>query len=125
MTTSDRFPNNRYTALEEVQELLSFGKLELLTFLEALAKADDGYLRYDFGNLQVAFTVNDGFPGCGTFPDEHETICKGNPRQTVVCISLAMEKGHVETSATYQFSLHELRGICRAKPLRIESFGDS
>ena len=125
MTMFDRFPENRYTALEEVQELLRFRRFELLSFLETLAKADDAFLRYNFGNLSVTFTVNDGLLGFIKSSEENDAAYEEDSGRTRVCICLEMEKGDIETSATYQFSLNELRGICRVKQLTIENFGGS
>lgn len=123
MSMFNRFPENRYTALEEVQDLLRFRRFELLSFLETFAKADDAFLRYKFGNLSVTFTVNDGLLGCVKYSEENEVAYEEDAGKTRICICLEMEKGDIETSTTYQFSLDELRAIRRVKQLKIESFG--
>ena len=127
MTLFNKFPENRYTALDEIQELLKFRKLDLLTFLETLARADDAFLRYTFGNLSVTFIVNDGLCGCvhASDEDEEEAACAARSGPTVITISLDLEKDDMETSATYQFTLDELHRLCRAKPLAIERLGGS
>lgn len=119
----NRFPENRYAALEEVQELLHFRRLELLAFLETLAKADDAFLRYSFGNLSVTFTINDGLLGCITSAEESETAYAENTSKTQVCIGLELEKRDVQTSTTYRFSLDELKALHRGKQHRIAGAG--
>jgi hypothetical protein len=121
----DKFPENRYTALEEVQELLRFRRFDLLSFLETLAKADDAFLRYNFGNLSVTFTVSNGLIGFVKSSDENEAAYEEDPGKTVISICLEIEKGDIETSATYDFTIDEVKGICKAKQLKVESFGGS
>jgi hypothetical protein len=123
MTIRDRFPENRYAALDEVQELLRFRRFELLSFLETLGKADDAFLRYDFGDLAVTFAVNDGLFGCVESIEENEGLSGQGRRNTLIRICLEIEKGNVQKSVTYQFTVEELKRIFGTQQMRMESFG--
>ncbi len=47
------FPDNRYTAIEEVRRLLGFTKPEWKVLLRILSKTDSGWLQYTFASVKV------------------------------------------------------------------------
>jgi hypothetical protein len=123
MTLFDGFPENRFAALEEVQELLGFKRLELLSFLATLGKADDAFLRYGFGDLSVTVTVNEGLFGCLESLEKDEAVCERNRSKTLIRVCLEMAKENVERSATYQFTIEELERIDCVRQLKVGSVG--
>jgi hypothetical protein len=123
MPQLDKFPENRFAALEEVQALLRSKRFDLLPFLTTLAKADDAFLRYNFGNLAVTFIVNDGPFSCIPTPADEDAAGAADPGQTVISICLELDKGTMETSATYQFTIDELKDLSRTKRLKVKSLG--
>jgi len=46
-------PSDRYDAIEELRKILGFKKAEWKYLLIALAKTDNGWLQFMFGNVRV------------------------------------------------------------------------
>jgi len=102
MTILNRFPGNRYNALEEVQKLLGFSQIEWQAFFRIIRKADDGFLEFNRGGLTVQFAL--------WSEDEKK-----------VNLSIEFQKGKLGKSATYEYSLEELEAFNNKKGLKVES----
>lgn len=122
MTIQENFPENPITALDEVQSLLGFRRCELISFLEALCKAEDAFIGYSFGDLSIHFTINQWTPGGITSLEEvneSEKKCDKSPFH----LSLELKKGNTLKSISYRYNLEDLKKFKNVKQLRIESFG--
>lgn len=103
MTVLNRFPGNRYDALEEIQKLLGFSQIEWQAFFRIIRKADDGFLEFNRGGLIVQFAL--------WSEDEKR-----------VNLSIEFQKEKLGESATYEYSLEELEAFSHKRGLKIESF---
>jgi len=123
MTIRENFPENPIIALNEVQSLLGFRWFELISFLEALCKAEDAFIGYSFGDLSIKFTINEWTLGCIT-PLEEDQYDK-NCNKTTFHMSLELKKGNIHKSISYRYNLEELKKLKNMRQSRIESFGAS
>jgi hypothetical protein len=103
MTILGEFPGNRYCALEEIQKVLGFSRIEWQTFFKIIRKANDGYLEFNRGGLNVQFAL--------WSEDEKK-----------VSLNIEFHKNKSEKSATYEYSLDELEAFSVRKRLKVSSF---
>jgi hypothetical protein len=105
MALPGRFPVNRYNALEEIQKVLGFSQIEWQAFFRIIRKANDGYLEFSRGGLNVQFAL--------WSEDEKK-----------VSLNIELQKNKTEKSATYEYSLTELEAFSKRKQLKVSSFRD-
>lgn len=100
MTMLGKFPGNRYDALEEIQKVLGFSQNEWQAFFRIIRKANDGYLEFNRGGLNVQFAL--------WSEDEKK-----------VSLNIEFQKNRSEKSATYEYNLDEIEAFSEKKKLRV------
>jgi hypothetical protein len=105
MTVMDKFPQNRYTALEEAQKLLGFKEAEMRLLFSILRKAEDCILEFSFGDLSVRFEL---------WQEDEKKIT----------MSLELERERRVNSVTHEYSLKELEDFSQKRKLQIENLGE-
>jgi hypothetical protein len=123
MNKMSAFPRNRFAALDEIQHVLGFRRCELLSFLEALSKAEDAFLRYDFGDLAITFTINEGLLDRLTAVDA-SLIPVEDHNKAFIRVALELQKENVCTSVVYRYTLDELKLLGKTQQSTIASFGE-
>mgnify|MGYP001118066990 CR=1 FL=1 len=108
-TFSSDFPENRFTALEEVQSFLKLNKIEMKNLFKVLCKADDGYLEFNFGEITIQFTR-----GFGVWSED----------ENVVRLAIELDKDVMGKTATYEFKIKELQALRKKKQPKIDKYGE-
>jgi len=98
-------PEDRYTALKEVQILLKYRCVNLMNLLEVLSQSDDGCIDFNIGDISIQFVR-----GFGVWSE----------RKDVIQMTVELQKGDVGEVAGYEYKLDELK---RHKATRLSGKG--
>ena len=101
----ERAANNRFSVLEEVQNLLGFGEVEWRGLLSAVQKVEEGFLVFSVGDLKIYLYLEP-------------------KKDKAVQLSVELKRENMEKCISYKYSIGEIEMLSKEKQLKIESFED-
>jgi len=97
------FPKNRYEALNEVRDFLEYNGIDLGQAFEVLLNSSDGYLIYNFGDIEIQFTRGFGM--------QFTT-------QNAIQLLIELDNGVMRKTATYEYEIKDLKPLRRKISLK-------